>query len=77
MLLYFVRCTGTESSLLNCSHNEIDDYYYDYDYYLIYHYCSHYSDAGVVCPSCKLCVWLFGTNTKVLTPELLSQLDWC
>ena len=55
MLLYFVRCTGTESSLLNCSH-ELIDYYYNYHYYY-QRYCSYYNDAGVVCPSRKLCVW--------------------
>ena len=52
ILVHFVRCTGTESSLLNCSHSGIDDYYYDYYYH--YHFCSYYNDAGVVCPSCKL-----------------------
>ena len=35
-----VRCTGTESSLLSCSHREIG-----------VTYCSHSRDAGVVCPS--------------------------
>ena len=38
-----VQCTGTESSLLSCSHSGIGATY-----------CSHSSDAGVVCPSCKL-----------------------
>ena len=38
-----VGCTGTESSLLSCSHRGIG-----------VHYCGHYSDAGVVCPSSKL-----------------------
>ena len=35
-----VGCTGTESSLLSCSHRSGS--------------CSHFQDAGVVCPSCKL-----------------------
>ena len=39
-------CTGTESSLLSCSHSGIG-----------VAYCSHSSDAGVVCPSCKLHVY--------------------
>ena len=39
VLLSGVRCTGTESSLLSCSHGVA--------------YCSHCFDAGVVCPSCK------------------------
>ena len=55
LFLYNVRCTGTESSLLNCSH-ELIDYYYNYHYYY-QRYCSYYNDAGVVCPSRKLCVW--------------------
>ena len=38
-----VGCAGTESSLLSCSHSGIG-----------ITSCSHYSDAGVVCPSCKL-----------------------
>ena len=37
-----VGCSGTESSLLNCSHNGIR-----------FNWCSHYEDAGVVCPTCK------------------------
>jgi len=37
-----VGCTGTESSLLSCSHSGIGVT------------CSHSADAGVVCPSCKL-----------------------
>ena len=41
-----VGCTGTESSLLSCSHRGIG-----------VHYCGHYSDAGVVCPPCKLCLF--------------------
>ena len=43
LFLVNVRCTGTESSLLSCSRSGIA-------------YCSHSSDAGVVCPSCKLCI---------------------
>ena len=41
-----VGCTGTESSLLNCSHSGIG-----------VTSCSHYGDAGVVCPSGKLAKW--------------------
>ena len=40
-------CTGSESSLLSCSHPGIG---YNY-YYYYYFYC--YNDAGVICTSCK------------------------
>ena len=42
VLLGYVRCTGTESSLLSCSHRAV--------------YCLHFQDAGVVCPPCKSCI---------------------
>ena len=42
-----LRCTGTESSLLSCSHIGIG-----------VHNCGHYEDAGVVCQSCKLYIYI-------------------
>ena len=50
ILLNLVGCTGTESSLLNCSHSGIDYYFYRFPFY--YFDCN---DVGVVCPSCKSC----------------------
>ena len=47
VLLSNVECTGTESSLLSCSHAGDDIFY-----------CSHSSNAGVICPLCKPCIWL-------------------
>ena len=47
-----VGCTGTESSLVSCSHSGIG-----------VTYCSHYSDAGVVCPSCTL------VNLQAIVPK--------
>ena len=46
VLLSNVRCTGTESSLLSCSHDGID----------VAMYCFHDDDAGVICPSRKSCI---------------------
>ena len=40
-----LRCSGTESSLLSCSHRGIR-----------FNWCGHYEDAGVVCP-CRLDVY--------------------
>ena len=42
ILLDNLRCAGTESSLQGCSHRGIG-----------VHSCSHFEDAGVVCPPCK------------------------
>ena len=44
IFLTLVGCTGTESSLLNCSHSGVDDYFY-----------FECNDVGLVCPSCKSC----------------------
>ena len=57
VLLRNVECTGTESSLLSCNPVET------------LRYCPHSQDAGVICPSCKPCIWV----QIVLTSELLSQ----
>ena len=60
ILLNGLRCNGTELSLLSCSRSGTP-------------YCSHSQDAGVVCPPCKLCIYL----QMVLTSELLSQGGKC
>ena len=46
ILLSWVRCTGTESSLLRCGHYGVH----------INNLCSHSNDAGVVCPTRKSCI---------------------
>ena len=69
ILLNVVGCTGTESSLLNCSHRDMDYYFY-YFPYSYYFDCLYDNNVGVVCPSCKSCF-----NTKVVTSELLSELN--
>ena len=43
LVLYNVGCTGTEFSLLSCSHQVVG-----------ITSCSHFKDAGVVCSTCKL-----------------------
>ena len=47
VFLYRMKCSGTESSLLRCSHSGIR-----------FNWCGHYADAGVVCP-CTLHVYSF------------------
>ena len=44
ILLDDLRCTGREASLLECSHNGIND-----------HNCGHHEDASVTC-ECDLCL---------------------
>ena len=36
-----VQCSGSESSLLECDHNGVEN-----------HDCAHYEDAGVACGMC-------------------------
>ena len=54
-----VRCTGNDYSLLSCNHSEIG-----------VTYCSHYYDAGVVCPSCK-----WSSSSYLQTSELFIRLS--
>ena len=46
VFLDYVKCYGTESSLLSCFHRVV--YYSD-----VINDCTLSDDAGVVCPSCK------------------------
>ena len=54
ILLDNVGCTGTESSLLSCSHRGIG-----------VHGCSHSEDAGVMCPPCKFFFFFFSVNVQI------------
>ena len=58
--LEYVRCNGTESFLLSCSHWEIGT-----------SYCSHVEDVGVVCQS-KSCIG-WGEGSPHLLSELMQQ----
>ena len=48
-----VGCTGTESSLLSCSHRGIG----------VLRRCYHFEDAGVMCPPCKR--FFFSVNVQI------------
>ena len=67
VFLYGVGCSGSESSLLSCSHSGIS-----------FNWCSHSADAGVVCP-CRLDVysWLLdaqGINDDCIPTQLIYAL---
>ena len=47
-----VGCTGSEASLLECSHEGVRN-----------HDCSHFEDAGVMCPG-ELMMWSCDCNAK-------------
>ena len=65
LLLYNLRCTGTESSLLSCSHSVVG-----------VTSCSHSNDAGVACSSCKLyvssSVCHIGTSTHIILLVMIT-----
>ena len=49
----YIRCTGIENSILNCTHNGIDS---------LSSTCTHGRDAGVECPSKPWTVKVLGIN---------------
>ena len=58
ILLDNVRCTGNESSLLECVHNGI-----------MVHNCNHREDAGVSCGKCSVKDGQNGTYTMQGIPQ--------
>ena len=60
IILDDVRCSGNESSLLSCRHGGIG----------VIASCYHSDDAGVVCPPCKLRIFL--VQLIIFTSVLLS-----
>ena len=63
IFLYGLGCSGTESSLLSCSHSGIR-----------FNWCGHYSDAGVICP-CRLDVYLWLLGVQGINDNYLLSLD--
>ena len=52
LLLNDVKCTGRESSLLNCTHRKIG-------------VTNCFYDVGVVCSHCKSCIWFWTDHYRV------------
>ena len=58
-------CSGTESSLLSCSHWRIR-----------FNWCSHYEDVGVVCP-CRLDVYSWLLDVQGISDDYLLIAKMC
>ena len=63
--LDYLRCTGNETALMNCSHSGIG---------ITRYYCGHDDDVGVQCPGILVAVSLSGGGGHVIGVRCSSTL---